>query len=71
MKMQEWLDEYRRLVADMMAKVARAESYGKTVNPERLEGDEQFAKIQDEVTVAARNLEELWKKLHSGSVTLD
>ncbi|MGE8045185.1 hypothetical protein [Pseudomonas alabamensis] len=71
MNTSEWQSEYGRLVRDMMAKAEAADRYAKNGDHLLSARDEKFAKVQEELMVAMHNLEEHWKKLHSGQVTSD
>ena len=71
MKKQEWRDEYGRLVREMMTKAEASDRYAKRDDPNRPERDQEFARVQEELMVAMHNLEEFWKKFHSGQVTLE
>lgn len=71
MKEQEWRDQYGSLVREMMTKAQAADRYAKNDNPSRPGRDEEFARVQEELMVAMHNLEEFWRKLHTGQITLE
>ncbi|MGX1127352.1 hypothetical protein [Pseudomonas sp. HLS-6 TE3448] len=70
MKDQEFLAEYGRLVCEVQAKAAAADRYAKHDDPNRAGRDEEFARVQEELMVAMHNLEEFWRKVHSGQIQL-
>ncbi|WP_395603721.1 hypothetical protein AB4P91_22415 [Pseudomonas sp. B21128] len=71
MNKREWLDEYGRLVREMMTKAEASNRYAKHDDPNRPGRDEEFARVQEELMVAMHELEEFWRKFHSGQITLE